>query len=137
MPLPTTTWNPNRLATPTQGTNNPLDQIRYNLYAMVAQTALGVSLGWNWTNSVTRSEASPGTTALPARKYWYRGSGNTKQWVKAVCSYTGTNLTKFALYYSDNNEYTYVPMLADDGTYVMTLTYSGSDLTSATWGSTP
>ncbi len=139
MTFPTTIWQPNRLATPTGTTNKPLDQIRYNLYAMVAQTALGVSLGWSYTNSVTRGEASPGTAALPARKYWYHGSGNTMQWVKAVCTYTGTNLTKVALYFSDNNEATYVPMVDGDAglNYVLTLTYSGADLTAASWGATP
>ncbi len=139
MGFPTTIWQPNRMATPTQATNKPLDQIRYNLYAMVTQTAIGVSLGWSFTQSVTRSEASPGTNALPARKYWYRGTGNTKQWVKAVCTYTGTDLTKAAMYYSDNNEATYVPMVADDGvSYVLTLTYDGSsNITAASWGPTP
>jgi len=139
MGFPTSIWRPNRIATPTGATNKPLDQIRYNMYAMVTQTAIGVSLGWNYTNSVTRSEASPGTANLPARKYWYRGSGNTKQWIKAVCSYTGTNLTKIALYFSEDNEATYVPMVDGDAdlNYVLTLTYSGADLASASWGATP
>ena len=42
--FPSTVWQPNRLATPTENTNRPFEQVRRNLYAMVAQTALGVAI---------------------------------------------------------------------------------------------
>jgi len=131
-------WRPYQPEIPTHATNLPFDVIRYNIAAVHIATACGISPMWSYTNSVTRAEASPGTAAQPARKYWKRGAGNATKWVKAVCTYTGLNMTKVALYFSEDNESTYVPMLDPDRNYVLTLAYDGANnLTSTSWGNTP
>lgn len=138
MTVRTSIWRPYQPEIPTQASSLPLDILRNNLAAVHIATACGVSPMWSYTNSVTRGEASPGTAALPARKYWKRGTLNATKWAKAAITYTGNNPTKIALYFSEDNEATYVPMLDPDRNYVLTLTYDGSsNLTATSWGSTP
>lgn len=138
MTVRTSIWRPYQPDIPTHATSLPYDVLRANLSAMSAAAACGMSPMWGYTNSVTRGEASPGTAALPARKYWWRGAGNAKKWVKAAITYTGSNPTKIALYFSEDNEATYVPMLDPDRNYVLTLSYDGSsNLTATSWGNTP
>lgn len=138
MTVRTSIWRPYYPDIPTHATNMPLDVLRNHLAALAAAGASGIAPQWNYTNSVTRAEAAPGTAALPARKYWWRGTGNTKKWIKAACTYTGIDLTKVVMYYSEDNEATYVPMLDADRNYVLTLTYDGANnLTATSWGNTP
>ena len=113
--------------------------MREALFAVVASLALDARSapvpGWCYTNSYTLSEASPGTAALPNRVYMTYGSGITRKIVKAVLTYTGSNITKRAMYYSEDNGNTYVPAGDPSGNYVQTLAYDGSsNLTSTTWG---
>lgn len=138
MTVRTSIWRPYQPTIPTHATNLPFDVLRANLLAVHIATACGISPMWSYTNSFTRSEASAGTAALPARKYWYRGTGNSTQWVKVELTYTGSLMTKAALYFSEDNEGTYVPMLDADRNYVLTVNYDGSNnLTSTSWGNTP
>lgn len=132
-------WKPYRPGQLTHASALPLDIIRNALFTLSAEKATGFAPGWNYTNSVTRAEASPGTAGQPARSYINYGTGNTKKWIKTVCTYTGNCLTKAAFYYSSDNEASYVPMYnEDDSNYVITLVYDGSDyLQSSTWGNTP
>jgi hypothetical protein len=131
-------WRPYQPEIPTGASSLPLDILRNNLAAVNLATAVGISPLWNYTNSVTRAEASPGTAALPARKYWFRGSGNATKWVKAEHTYSGFDVTKIAFYYSEDNEGTYVPMLDADRNYVLTLAYDTfNSLKSTIWGNQP
>lgn len=122
---------------PTQSTYRPIDVLRRHLFSVTASAAAGVVAGWEYTNSVTRGEGSPGSAAEPARKYWHGVGTSSTKWVKAVLTWSGGNMTKMALYFSEDNESTYVPMLDDSNNYVLTLSYSGSNLTATTWGNTP
>lgn len=132
-------WKAYRPRFLTHATQLPFDRIRESLFALSTAQAVGFAPGWSYTNSVTRGQASPGTAAQPARSYVYYGTGNTKQWVKTVCTYTGNCLTKAAFYYSNDNESSYVPMYNEDDTnYVVTLVYDSDDyLQSTSWGNTP
>ncbi len=132
-------WRPFRPRMLTHATSLPFDVIRAAMFSLSAASAAGFAPGWSYTNSVTRGQASPGTAAQPARSYVYYGTGNTRQWVKTVCTYTGNSLTKAAMYYSEDNEATYVPMYDEGGiNYVITLVYDGDDnLESSSWGNTP
>ena len=138
MTVKTSVWKPYYPEIPIHASALPIDILRSNLHAVHIATACGISPLWNYTNSVTRVEASPGTAAQPARKYWFRGTGNTTRWVKAEITYTGLDMTKVALYFSEDNEATYVPMLDPDRNYVLTLAYDASNnLESTSWGNTP
>jgi hypothetical protein len=139
MTASTSIWRPYRPSQLTQSSVKPLDIVRQALFSLAAAQATGFAPGWSYTNSVTRGEASPGTAAQPARSYMYYGTGNSKQWLKKVCTYTGSVLTKAAFYYSNDNEASYVPMYNEDNAnYVLTLTYDGSNnLQSTSWGNTP
>ncbi len=132
-------WKAFRPRLLTHATQLPLDRIRESLFAISAAQATGFAPGWSYTNSVTRGEASPGTAEQPLRSYIFYGTGNSKQWVKTVCEYTGNNLTQAAFYYSNDNEASYVPMYnEDDVNYVLTLVYDVDDnLESTSWGNTP
>ena len=131
-------WTPYYSMVPTASNALPLNILRANVWANSVAHAAGVAPGWSYTNSFTRGEASPGTAALPARKYFWNGTGNSKTWIKQVCTYSGSNLTKVAVYYSSNNESSYVPMLDEQNNYVLTLSYDGSsNLTATSWGNTP
>ncbi len=122
-------WRPFRPRMLTHATSLPFDVIRAAMFSLSAASAAGFAPGWSYTNSVTQ----------PARSYVYYGTGNTRQWVKTVCTYTGNSLTKAAMYYSEDNEATYVPMYDEGGiNYVITLVYDGDDnLESSSWGNTP
>jgi hypothetical protein len=138
MTVKTSIWRPYQPEIPTHASALPLDILRTNISAVHLATAVGISPQWNYTNSATRSEVSPGTAAAPARKYWFRGSGNSTKWVKAAITYTGLDMTKVAFYYSEDNEATYVPMLDADRNYVLTLAYDASNnLKSTSWGNQP
>lgn len=138
MSVKTSIWRPYQPEIPIHASALPLDILRNNLAAVHIATAAGISPLWSYTNSVTRAEASPGTAAQPARKYWYRGTGNQTKWVKASITYSGLDMTKVAFYYSEDNEATYVPMLDADRNYVLTLAYdAANNLTSTTWGNQP
>ena len=127
-------WRPYQPEIPTHASANPLDIMRANIAALHLTVAAGISPGWNYTNSVTRAEAAPGTADLPARKYWKRGTGNATKWVKAEITYSGSDMTRIAFYFSEDNEATYVPMLDSDRNYVLNLNYdSFSNLTSTSW----
>jgi hypothetical protein len=135
MTVRTSVWRPYQPEIPTHASALPLDIIRTNISAVHVATACGISPMWSYTNSVTRAEAAGGTAAQPARKYWYRGTGNTTKWVKAAIEYTLLDITQVAFYYSEDNESTYVPMLDPDRNYVLTLTYDGANnLESTSWG---
>jgi hypothetical protein len=137
--LKPTIWTAFQPTLPTQYGELPLNKVRANAWAMQVATAAGFPPGWSYTNSVTRAESSPGTAALPARQYWTNGTGNQTKWVKAVLTWSASDLTKVALYYSDDNEATYVPLVDDGGLdHVITLTYDGSgNLTATSWGNVP
>jgi hypothetical protein len=138
MSVRTSVWRPYNPEIPTSASSLPIDIIRANIAAVHIATAVGISPLWNYTNSVTRGEASPGSAAKPNRKYWWRGSGNSTKWVKVELTWTGDVMTKAALYYSEDNEGTYVPLLDPDRNYVLTVNYDGSNnLTSTSWGNTP
>lgn len=131
-------WRPYQPEIPTHASALPLDILRNNIAAVHIATAVGISPLWNYTNSVTRGEASPGTAGQPARLYWFRGSGNQRKWVKAEHTYSGMTTTKVALYYSEDNEATYVPLLDADRNYVLSLSWDGSgNLQSTSWGNQP
>lgn len=132
-------WTTFRRNLPTKSTPLPLDTLRANIMAVLGFAAAGVCPGWNYTNSATLAEASPGTASQPARMYWTRGSGITKEWIKAAMTYDASgNPTKIALYYSSDNQGSYVAMKAEDGGYVLTNVFDASNnLQSSTWGSTP
>ncbi len=133
-------WLPFFRGQPTHATTLQMDMIRRNLQALDVMGAASVAHGWSYTNSVTRGEGTPGTAALPLRQYWYYGTGNSRIWVKAVNTYTGTDKTKIALYYSDDNESTYVAMVdeSEAQNYVLTLAYDGANnLEETTWGNIP
>lgn len=133
-----TKWWPFRSDLPTHATEKPIDVARKNLQALAVLSVAGIDHGWSYTNSVTRAQASPGTAAEPAIEYYFRGTGNTTQWVKRVLTWAGGVITKAAFYYSADNEATYVPLTDDESNnYVLTLTYSGTDIASTSWGNTP
>jgi hypothetical protein len=137
MTIRTSLWVPYQPTVPTHATGQPLDTLRNNLLAIHAYSATGFVSMWNYTNSVTRGEGSPGTEAEPVRKYWWRGSGNAKKWIKAELTWDSPDLTKAVFYYSEDNESTYVPMLDADRNYVLTMTYASNNLESSLWGNTP
>lgn len=95
--------------------------------------------GWNYTNSATLGEASPGTAAAPNRVYWITPGtvANATVRIKADVTYSGGAVTKMALYYSTDNGATYVPMYDELDYYVVTVAYSGANVTSTTWGNVP
>lgn len=135
----TSVWKPFRSLLPTFATERPIDMVRFNAQSIAQQAICEMPFGWNYTNSVTRGEAAPGTAAHPAVEYFTRGSGINTLWLKRVLTWTGNVITKVAYYYSSNNEANYVPMYDEDGiNYVLTLTYDGSfNLTETSWGNTP
>ena len=138
MTVRTSVWRPYQPEIPIHATNLPLDVLRINIAAVHIATAVGISPLWNYTNSATRAEAGGGTAELPTNKYWYRGTGNSTKWVKAVHTYSGLDTTKIAFYYSEDNEATYVPMLDPDRNYVLNLTFDAfHNLSSTSWGNTP
>lgn len=119
-----------------------IDAIRTNLLAIVAaMVASGVTApGWNYTNSVTLGEGTPGTADKPLRIYYKFGTGGTTIWIKAVVTWNGTtgNPDKIAFYYSDDNAGTYANLVDTSGNYVLTISYDASNnVTATTWGSTP
>lgn len=141
-----TVWKPFRDTFPNHSCANPLDRARENFIAaealMSARSAdktSAVSFGWNYTNSVTLGEPSGGTAAKPNVKYWYHRNGNIlhTKWVRADCTWTGAVITKIAFYYSNDNRATWAPMTCEMGNYVVTITYSGADITETTWGNVP
>lgn len=152
-------WVPFRRQQPTGTTNNPMDMVRTNMYATLLSHVVNFAVnhngdaqpnynkptpGWNYTNSFTRGEATPGTYRRPVRAYWWSGSGNTKRWIKVVFTYTNGTFPDFvttaAFYYSDDNEATYVPMYDEDKNYVITYALAAGPIAitaSATWGNVP
>jgi len=135
----TSKWNPFRAKLPTSSTELGVDISRRNLFAQSALANVGIEPGWSYTNSFTRGQASPGTAAAPAREFYKKGSGNSTIWVQSAITWTGGVATKVALYFSEDNETSYVPMTDEDGiNYVLTLVYDGSNnLMSTSWGNVP
>jgi hypothetical protein len=138
-------WKPYIERFPLENAPLQFTGIREKFYALQAMLAIAhfgpqvAVFGWDYTNSVTRGEGTPGTAAKPNRVY-FRTSGtitNQTEWLKADVTWTGANVTKMALYYSSDNEASYVPMLDEHGFYVCTIAYSGADVTTTTWGATP
>jgi len=138
-----TSWVPFKESLPIATNDDPFKIVRANVAANETSAVVVSCFAstptivprWSYTNSVTRAEASPGTAASPARKYWYSGTGNARRWIKAVLTWGPPS--KAAFYYSSDNEATYVPMLDADGNYVLTSTYTGADLNASTWGNVP
>jgi len=132
-------WKAYQPTFPITNMNVPLDRIRENERALHLYNIINggaISPGWSYTNSFVLSESAPGTAAAPARHYWYKGTGNEMQWIKQEVDYSaGATSTTSAFFYSNDNAYTYEPMLVDDdGNYVITVIYDGSgNKASSSW----
>lgn len=111
---------------------------RDNLMALVAAMVMGGTLpGWNYTNSVTRGESSPGTASQPARSYFSYATDTKTVWVRVATTWNASGYpTKMIFSFSDDDEGSYDNM--DDilnGYNVLTITYDGSNnVTAMTWG---
>lgn len=119
----------NPLPFPAIRANDLADVVTSHLHSLTMNSSspaqsLPVVPGWTYTNSYTLGEASPGlSAAAPNRRYYRRGSGNTTQWLKAVNTWSGAQLQEVAFYYSNDNQTTYVPLLDEDGNYVLKLSF--------------
>lgn len=111
--------------------------IRANLISLASAIAAGAILpGWNYTNSVTRAESSPGTAALPARMYASFATDTKTIWVRVAITWSaGGYPTKMTFSWSDDDEASYANLTDIFGNYVLTITYDGSsNVTAMTWG---
>lgn len=138
----TSSWKPFRPNTPKSGDAEQVkvDATRAAFMALASAIVTGAIVpGWNFTTSVARGEASPGTADKPARAYYNIQAGDTTVWVKCVLTWDGNdNVSKVALYWSDDNEKSYDTMRDEAGNFVITIAYDvDQNVVSATWGSTP
>jgi hypothetical protein len=110
---------------------------RANFMAIAAAMAMGGSLpGWNYTNSFTRGEASPGTADQPTRVYFSLATDTKTVWTRAALTWDASGYpTKMAFSWSDDGEATYDNMDDLYGNNVLTIAYDAShNVTGMTWG---
>lgn len=112
------------------GDPRPHRRSRLNLFAaavaMATTDGYKAALGWDYTNSYTRAEASPGTSAAPARKYWLRGTGTSTIVIKADITYSGADPVTIVFSYSDDNEATWTTIQDEFGNSVLNQGFDGA-----------
>ena len=112
--------------------------VRANLLALASAMVMGGSLpGWDYTNSVTRSESSPGTADQPAREYFSFATDRKPIWVRVANTFNASGYpTAMVFSISDDDETSYGSM-GDllNGYNKLTITYDASNnVTAMTWG---
>jgi len=109
---------------------------RANLMALASAMVLGGTLpGWSYTNSVTRSESSPGTADQPVRAYFSYVTDTTTIWVRVALTWDADGYpTEMAFSWSDDDEASYDDMDDLNGNSVLSITYdSDHNITAMDW----